>query len=119
MPQTKEQKAKKKAEYYLKNKSKLNQWKNDYRKTETGHKSQKINDWKNKLGMILQKNEEWESIYYFVEACENCEQCGKVFPTSKDKHLDHDHQTGFIRDVICTSCNQKRGYEDRRKLNYR
>jgi len=84
-----------------------------YRKTEEGHKSQKINDWKNKLGMILQKNQDWESIYYFVEACDNCEECNKEFKNTRDRQLDHDHTTGFIRDVVCPSCNQKRGVLDR------
>ena len=75
------------------------------------HKSQKITRWKDQ-GMILKSNEDWESIYYFVESQDNCESCNKKFKNTRDRQLDHCHKTGFIRDVICTSCNVIRGYED-------
>ena len=38
--------------------------------------------------------------------------CERKFKSSKDRQLDHDHQTGYIRDIVCNSCNQKRRFTD-------
>lgn len=43
------------------------------------------------------------------ERTEMCNLCGKPFKNTKDKHLDHDHQTGEPRGVLCNRCNQKLG----------
>jgi len=99
-------------EYYQLNKEKIKEFMKEYNKTEEGHKSQKIGHWKYQ-GMILQKNQDWESIYYYVVSLDNCEECNKYFKNTRDRHLDHDHQTGFIRNVVCCSCNQKRRVLDR------
>ena len=130
MPQTKEERAiyqkkwrelnkdKKKQqdrEYYQLNKEKLKQHMKAYRQTEEGHKSYMILNWKCQ-GMTLRDGDDWESVYYFYMATDNCEQCDKVFQTTLDKQLDHCHTTRFIRDVVCNSCNQLRRYEDAKKL---
>jgi len=73
--------------------------------------SRKIASWRH-LGIVLKEGEEWESIWYFVEACQECESCEKPFKNRMDRQLDHDHKTGFIRDVVCKSCNAKRMYQD-------
>ena len=36
--------------------------------------------------------------------CNNCMVCN-VFIECKNKHLDHDHETGEFRNVLCCSCN--------------
>ena len=60
------------------------------------------------LGIKLKDNEDWESVYLFYITCENCEECGCDLGLVK-RCLDHDHSTGFIRDVLCNRCNVIRG----------
>jgi len=72
-----------------------------------------ISSWKY-LGIKLRQGEDWESIYLFYITCEECENCGieltdEKINTSTRRNLDHDHSTEFIRDVLCHSCNLKRG----------
>ncbi len=104
-------------EYNQNNKDKHKQRDKEYYHTEHGRRQHKISSWKNNLGIILEPNQDWDSIYYFVESLDNCEECNKQFKNSKDRQLDHDHTTGFIRDVICTSCNVNRGLIDKNLIS--
>ncbi len=38
-----------------------------------------------------------------------CQICGKVFTNSKEKHIDHCHNSGQIRGVLCSNCNTALG----------
>ena len=127
MPQrTKEEKAIYNREHYIKNKEKLKQkqieWNKlnkekkkqiykEYYQTDVGKKLYKISNWKYR-GMILPEGETWDSIYRKYIECNNCEQCNKEFKNSLDKHLDHCHTSGFIRNIVCRSCNVLRAIED-------
>ena len=82
------------------------------RQTEVYKKSHRIKNWK-RLGIILRNDQTWDSIYTKYLDCENCEQCNKVFKNSMDRQLDHCHTTGFIRNIVCRSCNTLRGIEDK------
>jgi hypothetical protein len=64
----------------------------------------KIGGWKHR-GMILKEDEDWESIYIYYSILDKCEQCNSKFKNNFDKHLDHCHQTGYIRNILCRSCN--------------
>ena len=66
-----------------------------------------ISNWKCR-GITLLPNQDWESIYLFYITCEECENCGIKLQGVK-RCLDHDHSTGFIRNVLCHRCNVIRG----------
>ena len=122
MVQTKEEIAIKRKEWYLKNKDK-NKGKiaiknKEYRLENKGkiaiknkeyyvenHKELMINKWK-KRGL---KSEIYGAIYDYYKGVLNCERCSVTLTTGKlcktRKCMDHCHQTGLFRDVICLSCN--------------
>ncbi len=97
-------------EYYWKNKEKLLKDEQEYHKNNP-HKK-KIREWKGKLGIKLREGEDWESVYLYYITCENCELCNVKLTDEKKitatrRCLDHDHSTGFIRNVLCNGCNKR------------
>jgi len=80
--------------------------------------SYRVNKWK-RQGMI---SDDWKTIYDRYVNAECCESCNNVFRKNiykngylwrtNNKVLDHNHETGKIRNVICQSCNAKRRYID-------
>jgi alpha-galactosidase/6-phospho-beta-glucosidase family protein len=117
----KETLAKKNKEYHEKNKEKHNEYMKEYhRKNAEIDKEYRrenphvktISQWKSR-GIKLRPNEDWLSVYLFYITCEECENCGVElttdrYNTSTTRCLDHDHSTGFIRDVLCNACNVER-----------
>ena len=91
----------KKKEYREKNKEKIKEYQKKYNATENGKKSQRISSWKH-LRMIC---EDWESLYEIYIYTWNCEYCETPFKNTKDRHLDHNHETGEIRGILCNRCN--------------
>jgi hypothetical protein len=41
---------------------------------------------------------------------ENCDACGKLFTRVGDNHIDHCHDTGAVRGVLCFNCNAALGH---------
>lgn len=66
---------------------------------------------------ILQDSQQWADVKAEFYAAQDgqCAICQKAIALA-DSHLDHCHTTGFIRGVLCVSCNTKLGfYETRRE----
>jgi len=95
--------------YRNKNKDKIAEYNKSYR-MENPHIT-KISEWKSR-GVKLRPNEDWESVYLYWKTCERCELCDVELTDGTgeltSRNLDHDHDTGFIRDVLCWGCNIKR-----------
>lgn len=70
------------------------------------HKTYMKNSWKQK-GMKFTE-EDFEYIYNQYIRATNCDLCNKEFKNTKDRHLDHNHETGDIRNIVCQSCNHRK-----------
>ena len=71
-----------------------------YNQTPAGIKSNKMRKWRSR-GVINVTDE----IYNHYIATTHCECCSKEFSSSNDRKLDHDHETGEYRQILCSSCN--------------
>jgi type IV secretory pathway VirB4 component len=107
-----------KKEWYEKNKEKLlQQYKEyrennkekvkEYRQTDNRKKSNRINTWKHK-GV---KSEDFDKLYEKYINTKNCEKCNVELVEGNygynKRCLDHCHETGEFRFVLCNTCNVK------------
>tara|TARA_R110000868_G_scaffold1900_4_gene15006 strand:- start:29 stop:445 length:417 start_codon:yes stop_codon:yes gene_type:complete len=111
--------------YNEENKQKISEYQKDYRKenkeqlkvyhkekkkdfntSEDGKKVNKIKRWKLR-GVI---NDDFSSLYDYYLNCKNCEECNVEFYSNGNNRrcLDHDHETGLFRNVLCSLCNVRR-----------
>ena len=51
--------------------------------------------------------------YYFDKQKEACALCKTMARRFRSLVIDHDHDTGFVRGLLCKSCNSHMGYFDR------
>ena len=102
----------KKKEYNEKNKEKYKEYHKEYRQTEAGKKSNRIRKWKHR-GLI---HDNYDELYEYYLNCKNCEKCSVELTdgniSSNRKCMDHSHITGEFRNILCHSCNSKRGEDN-------
>ena len=91
-------------EYCEKNKEK----RKEYNKTEIGIKNSRINRWKS-FGV---KCDDFNNLYEHYINTNNCEECNINLIEgnygSNKRVLDHNHETGLFRNVLCHNCNIQR-----------
>ncbi len=57
----------------------------------------------------------WNTLRELIEEAQagGCAICRQPLTTSR--HIDHSHATGFVRGVLCASCNTKLGWYEKRR----
>tara|TARA_R110000796_G_scaffold197056_1_gene313456 strand:+ start:64 stop:489 length:426 start_codon:yes stop_codon:yes gene_type:complete len=51
------------------------------------------------------KYDDFDDLYEVYMKTMKCGHCNKEFKNSLDRHLDHDHETGLFRKILCCGCN--------------
>ena len=54
---------------------------------------------------MVATEEEIEEIYQKYIYATHCELCNKQFKTTKDRHMEHNNNTGEFRNIACSKCN--------------
>ena len=73
----------------------------EYKRTPKEIKGAIIRGWKKK-GVIC----DYDIIYEIYVDTKECDYCKFVFPSTRYRHLDHNHESGEIRGIICSKCNR-------------
>lgn len=76
------------------------------KRTDPQHiKSSRISKWKRR-GVIG----DLDKLYEYYLSVPKCEACDVIFEDTFYRCLDHDHETGVFRKVVCRSCNTRDSY---------
>ena len=81
--------------------------KKKYSQSENGTKSKIIANWKYQ-GLITDDYHKVYERFEYTLFCDEC-RCDLDQCTKSVKCMDHDHSTGLFRNILCRSCNIKRG----------
>jgi hypothetical protein len=96
--------------YRENNKEQIKESNRVYRQTEKGKKSNRIKLWRKK-GVIG----DYDKLYEKYVNTDKCEICKSVFKSDFYRCLDHDHETGEFRYVLCRACNNKDAWKNKIK----
>jgi len=72
-----------------------------YHNNPTEYKRKKILLWKHR-GVIY---DDFDDLYAVYMNTMKCQYCNKEFKNSRQRCLDHDHNTGLFRSILCYGCN--------------
>lgn len=76
------------------------------------HKEIMISKWDKVHNVKLRENETWDDLYKYWKDAKVCNLCNIQLTQgnhSSGKCLDHDHNTGYFRQICCRKCNS--GYD--------
>tara|TARA_R110002012_G_scaffold9610_1_gene44220 strand:+ start:120 stop:566 length:447 start_codon:yes stop_codon:yes gene_type:complete len=79
------------------------------------HKAKMRDKWKSR-GMKID-HDDFDYVYNEYIHATNCELCNKLFTKSIDRQLDHDHNTGEVRNIVCNKCNSVRKDNKKKQTN--
>ena len=77
-----------------------------YYENPNKYKRFQINNWKSR-GVIYP---DFEDLYDVYMNTMGCQHCNKPFKKSTDRCLDHCHETGLFRMIVCCGCNNMDSY---------
>ena len=84
-----------------KTKQQQNEYNKAWYKTPKGKRCERDNGFRKWYGLSLVQ---WEEM--LIEQSGRCAICGVAM---KNPHVDHDHKTGKVRDMLCSRCNRMLG----------
>ena len=92
-------------EYRLKNKEKIKKQEKELNKQPHRIKGFRISQWKSR-GVI---SDDYDKLYDYYLSVNNCDKCNVVLEGlgNNRKCLDHNHNTGLFRNILCHKCNSK------------
>ena len=65
-----------------------------------------IYNWK-KYGLIY---DDYDDLFEVYRKTLNCQHCNKEFINRSDRCMDHNHETGLFRKIVCNRCNSNDFY---------
>lgn len=101
----KEQILLKKKEHYKNNREAKKKWQREYYSCPEKNKNNRIGMWKRR-GVV---SDDFDALYEKYINTYECELCKCELSRGKGlvgrRHLDHDHETGLFRNILCGKCN--------------